>query len=563
MWTDGRYYIQAEKELYPTWEMRKMERGQQDLKSYIKDTFEKDSKVGIDMNMISNENFENINKVLSKKGVLLVHDQENIIDKIWSSYCKPSYSDEQVIIHELTYAGQSPLEKFKRVKEILQQEKQVWDKIKSRNFAILIVRLDDIAWLTNLRGKDIAYNPVFFSFAILYFNQEKEEEFLHLFTNKQKFDSEEIRTHLSENKIQLFDYKEIYNHLNLNLPSEDLKSYFLIGDKTSLNQNLFNLVKDNYKEDDYKIIEKDIVEYTKGTKTQREIQGFRDCNIRDGAALVKYFAWLEDQLMNKNTTDLNEYQAALQSANFRGEMDKFMGESFEAISATGSNAAIIHYKPDEKSSTIINKENIYLLDSGGQYLDGTTDTTRTLHFFNPSDKEKEMYTRVLLGNLSIERSKILKRWNYNGGNIDALARQYLWQVGCEYLHGTGHGVGYFLNVHEGPHGIGGYTPNPPLVPGMVVTNEPGYYLKDQFGIRIENMLVVTETGDSKEFIAFENLTIVPYERNLLDYKLLSDDFIDYINQYHREVYEKLSPLLKDDQLAIDYLKRKTEKIARP
>jgi Xaa-Pro aminopeptidase len=244
-------------------------------------------------------------------------------------------------------------------------------------------------------------------------------------------------------------------------------------------------------------------------------------------------------------------------------MKNFMGESFEAISATGSNAAIIHYKPDNISSSLIKKENIYLLDSGGQYLDGTTDTTRTLHFFNPSDKEKEMYTRVLLGNLSIERSKILKRWNYNGGNIDALARQYLWQVGSEYLHGTGHGVGYFLNVHEGPHGIGVYTPNPSLTPGMIVTNEPGYYLKDQFGIRIENMLVVTEFGDSNQFIAFENLTIVPYERNLLDFKLLSDDFIDYINQYHKDVYEKLSPLLRDNQLAIEYLFKKTEKITRP
>jgi Xaa-Pro aminopeptidase len=166
-----------------------------------------------------------------------------------------------------------------------------------------------------------------------------------------------------------------------------------------------------------------------------------------------------------------------------------------------------------------------------------------------------MYTRVLLGNLALQRSIVMKRWNLNGGNLDALARQYLWHVGCDYLHGTGHGVGYFLNVHEGPGGIGNYPNNPPLEPGVVVTNEPGYYLKDQFGIRIENMLVVREYTDNN-YLMLENITIVPYERNLLDFKLLSPDFIEFIDNYHKEVYEKLSPLV--DEEAKDYLRRKTE-----
>jgi Xaa-Pro aminopeptidase len=166
-----------------------------------------------------------------------------------------------------------------------------------------------------------------------------------------------------------------------------------------------------------------------------------------------------------------------------------------------------------------------------------------------------MYTRVLLGNLSLQRSIIMKRWNLNGGNVDALARQYLWHVGCDYLHGTGHGVGYFLNVHEGPHGIGGYPNNPALQSGMVVTNEPGYYLKDQFGIRIENMLVVREYEKDTSQLCFENITIAPYERNLLDFKLLSPDVIEFIDNYHNEVFEKLSPLVEEH--AKDYLKRKT------
>jgi Xaa-Pro aminopeptidase len=178
-----------------------------------------------------------------------------------------------------------------------------------------------------------------------------------------------------------------------------------------------------------------------------------------------------------------------------------------------------------------------------------------VHFGTPTDKEKEMYTRVLLGNLALQRSVFMKRWNISGFNLDALARQYLWQVGCDYLHGTGHGVGYFLNVHEGPCGIG-LNPNyPPLQPGMVVTNEPGYYLKDKFGIRIENILFVKEHID-KDYLMFENITKVPYERNLIDFRLLSQDTIECIDNYHKEVYEKLYPLV--DENAKDYLKRKTE-----
>ena len=194
--------------------------------------------------------------------------------------------------------------------------------------------------------------------------------------------------------------------------------------------------------------------------------------------------------------------------------------------------------------------------------DGTTDTTRTIHLTNPSNDEKEMYTRVLLGNLSIERSYIHKAY-CSAKPMDALARQYLWQVKCEYLHGTGHGVGYFLNVHEGPRAIGSYRGTPPYTKNAVITNEPGYYKEGKFGIRIENMLVITEDEDDK-FLKYDNITMVPYEVNLFDIKLLSDDFIDYINAFHKKVRDVLMPLLEklDDKLAIDYLKRKTDPFVR-
>lgn len=246
-----------------------------------------------------------------------------------------------------------------------------------------------------------------------------------------------------------------------------------------------------------------------------------------------------------------------------------MGESFECISSSGANAAIIHYKPDENTSSIIDRSKVYLCDSGAQYLDGTTDTTRTLFFdddiakdTNNLKKEKEMYTRVLLGNLAIERSKFMKRWNLSGSSVDSIARHSLWHVGEDYMHGTGHGVGHFLNVHEGPNGIGGYPGNPNFVKGMVMSNEPGYYLKDHFGIRIENVIGVEEVNGSSDLLCFDNFTTVPYEKNLLDLNLLSNDYIGYINSYHERVYNDLLPLLQeyDDEQAIVYLKKKTSPI---
>jgi Xaa-Pro aminopeptidase len=548
MWTDGRYYIQADKTLYEDWKMMKMERGEIDIKKYIKENLPVGTTIGVDTKLCTREFFKDLTKNLA--GFKILHDEENLVDKIWEN--KPRYKKDNVIVHKLEFSGETCEKKFLRVKEYM--NKLLPD---SPKYALLITRLDDIAWLTNLRGWDIPYNPVFFAFAILLVDSEKNIIECKLFADEEKFNNEEIKKHLQDSNITLMGYNEIYSYL---VEEEKLKKYTLISDEACLNQYIYDIILKNWNPNTYRIIEKNPVEYTKAIKTEREIQGFRECNLRDGAALVQFFAWLEHELITKNRQDLNEYEAALKSRDFRAQKEFFRGESFEAISATGPNASIIHYKPDKESSSFIRSEEVYLLDSGAQYLDGTTDTTRTVHFKSPSDLEKELYTRVLLGNLSVQRSRILKRWNPNGGTIDALARQYLWELGVDYLHGTGHGVGYFLNVHEGPHGIGNYSNNPPLQHGMVVTNEPGYYLKNQFGIRIENMLLVVEKDN---LIGFENLTIVPYENNLLFMPLLSDDVIKFINDYHEECFNKLSPLIKDDQLALNYLKRKTEKILRP
>lgn len=218
--------------------------------------------------------------------------------------------------------------------------------------------------ITNLRGKDIDFNPVFFSYAILFVDGEEAK--LSLYSNQIKFDTDEIRNHLKENKITLNEYNSFYDVLTKK--DDTLDNYLIVADKGSLNQNLFNLITSSFESTKYKIIDKDVIEHTKNIKSEREMKGLRDCHVRDGAALVKYFAWLEDQLLKQNRTDLNEYEGALKSRDFREKGELFMGESFDAISSSGANAAIIHYKPDEKTSSIIQKENIYLLDSGGQYM---------------------------------------------------------------------------------------------------------------------------------------------------------------------------------------------------
>ena len=562
-WTDGRYYIQCEKELKQGWKMMKMERGMKNSRGYICDTVNKGSKVAVDYSQISSETFDSW--VSQLKDYVLVNDTNNLVDRLWEA--KPNYKVDQVLIHEFKYHGEKCEEKFLKLYNTVKSKNEV----DSKKLGFLLVKLDDIAWLTNLRGQDIDYNPVFFSYCILYYDLDLNKFECHLFSDKRKFNSEEVQAHLKNNNITLFSYEDLFKRVKGfgDLNEEDkskYSEYLLVVDETSINQNVFQIIQSQeiYK---FKKISTNCAEFTKYIKNDTEIRGFKDCHVRDGAALVRYFAWLEDQIVNKNQ-QINEFDAAKKSAVFRAEGKLFMGESFECISSTGSNAAIIHYKPDNTNSSIIDKDKVYLCDSGAQYLDGTTDTTRTLYLNDSSSnglkKEKEMYTRVLIGNLSIERSQFKKRWNLSGTSIDALARHSLWHAKEDYNHGTGHGVGHFLNVHEGPNGIGGYPGNPSFIKNMVMSNEPGYYLEGSFGIRIENIIYVDEVDEDKDYFKFVNFTTVPYEKNLLDLNLLSNDYIDYINKYHEECRFKLLPLLEEyqDYIAIEYLKKKTAPIPK-
>jgi len=303
----------------------------------------------------------------------------------------------------------------------------------------------------------------------------------------------------------------------------------------------------------------------KAIKNEVETEGFRQCHIRDGAALVRYFSWLEDHLDKGGK--LSEFEAATKLEEYRSQLDLFMGLSFDTISSTGPNGAIIHYQPPAEGSAVIQRDQLYLCDSGGQYLDGTTDVTRTLHFGVPSEKEIRAFTRVLQGHISMDTAVFPH--GTTGYIIDSFARRALWQDGLDYRHGTGHGVGHFLNVHEGPQGVGTrITYNDvTLKAGMTLSNEPGYYEDGRFGIRIENVCIVKNANtlyqfEERGYLAFEHFTMCPIQTKLVDAKLLTRVEYEWLNNYHAEVLAKVRPLLVHfkDERAINWLERECSPI---
>ena len=547
MWTDGRYFIQIEKELYPGWQMKKLGEGEESLTQYISKNLPKNYTIAMDYSLFTQDRAEAIKAKLI--GYTFVDDKNNLIDDIWGTL-KPKYGNSKVLILEEKFTGKSVLSKYKVLDMMLstminpkgntKEEEEEEGEKEPENYRLLISCLDDIAWFLNLRGNDIPYNPLFFSYAL--FCRKNGELFTQLFVNKEKFDTPEIKKYCEDNKIILFNYDEIIQELEKS--DENLITFYEGGNTNHrMHETIYNL-----KQGTKKRLPFDLIEELKGIKNKVEIEGYRLANIKDSVALIKFFSWMEEELVTKNRTDLNEYQIGLKNKQVREDQENYMGESFAPICGCGANAAIIHYEQNENLHSDMNKNLIILCDTGAQYKEGTTDITRTVHYGNPTKKEKEMYTRVLLGNLSLER--LIFKNGKKLRDLDAVPRSYLYMVAEDYQHGTSHGVGHFLNVHEGPYGV-------PLSPGNIITNEPGYYEKDNFGIRIENEVLVVVKDKEKNLLGFENLTFIPYERNLIDMDLISNDFKKYIDNFHKQCWDKLSPLLKDDQKALDYLKRKT------
>jgi len=540
--TDGRYFNQASRQLDSNWTLLKQ--GLQDVPTWQEWAIEQaegGKTVGVDATTIAAPDARKLAEKIKKKGGKdLIAMPTNLVDEVWGNE-KPSRPNEPVRVHSLEYAGKKFQDKIEDLRKEL-------DKKKAAGFVVSM--LDEIAWLFNLRGNDIPYNPVFFSYAVV------TPTTAVLYVDESKL-PENARAHLLG--ITIRPYESIFADLVAMVASEPGVSLaadtrkFLVADKAS-----WALWEALGGEDSAEEVRSPIRD-AKAIKNATELEGMRQCHIRDGAALTEYFAWLEHELIEKKS-QIDEVQAADKLEAIRSKHDLFMGLSFDTISSTGENAAVIHYKPEPGNCSIIDPAKVYLCDSGAQYLDGTTDTTRTLHFGEPAALEREAFTLVLKGNIALELARFPK--GTSGFALDTLARQFLWQNGLEYRHGTGHGVGSFLNVHEGPIGIGtrvAYA-EAPLSVGNVISNEPGYYEDGNFGIRTENIIIVKEVatkynfGD-KPYLGFDHVTLVPICRTLVDREMLTKEEVRWLNDYHREVLEKTGPYFKDDELSRKWLER--------
>ncbi|CAH9145144.1 unnamed protein product [Cuscuta epithymum] len=550
LWTDGRYFLQAEKQLSPSWIlMRAGNWGVPTPSEWLTSVLSPGSRIGIDPFLFSSDAAEELKEEMSKGNHELVCISNfNLVDEIWKE-SRQQLPKEPVRMHDLRYAGVDVSSKLLSLRT---------DLINAGSSAIVITMLDEIAWLLNLRGSDVPHSPVIYAYLIV------EIDGAQLFVDDSKI-TPEVRDYLNNAGINLRAYESIIPEIE----SLAEKGVNLWMDTSSVNAAITNAYKsacDRYygipavkkgnkkgtKHDSngdsrgpHALYRSSPVSMAKAVKNSAELEGMQSCHLRDAAALAEFWAWLEEEIC-KNVS-LTEVEVADKLLEFRSKQFGFLDTSFDTISGSGANGAIIHYKPEPDSCSTVSQHELFLLDSGAQYVDGTTDVTRTVHFGEPSSREKECFTRVLQGHIALDQAVFPE--NTPGFVLDAFARSPLWKVGLDYRHGTGHGVGAALNVHEGPQSISFRFGNKTcLVPGMVVSNEPGYYEDYSFGIRIENLLYVKEVNTPNRFggtgyLGFGKLTFVPIQTKCVDLLLLSADEIGWLNTYHLQVWEKVSPLL--------------------
>lgn len=513
LWTDSRYFLQAEEQLKDVEiDLHKViKRSIPSHLYWLRDSLDENATVGIDGYLFSKAAHQQIEKILEVKNIniRLINDYISEVRKD-----RPEIPNNQVFSHDIMYAGQKTSEKIATIRKKLSDT--------NANYQ-LIATLDDIAWTLNLRGSDVRLNPVFISYLIIGIDSST------LFIDKEKLDVN-IKGKLNDNDINVQPYDAILNYL-----SELKKTDTIIVDKTLINVALYDSMQNA------QIIHQPLVtKKLKAQKNEIEISNYRQCMVRDGLALTQAFMWLEDTLKERS---VSEYEFAKKIAYSRSQQEHYHDESFDAIVGYKGNGAIIHYRPDKEKSANIKPEGMLLVDSGGQYQDGTTDITRTIGLGPIDSNIKKAYTSVLKGMIGLSEARFPE--GTTGAQLDILARQHLWKRGKNFLHGTGHGVGFFLNVHEGPQGfVAGTTSHAQtaFLPGMVTSNEPGYYLDGEYGIRIEN-LIVCVPSEHEEYLEFETITYFPIDTRIIEYSMMTKHEVIWINDYHRLVYDKLSPHL--------------------
>ena len=449
----------------------------------------------------------------------------NWVDDVWEN--QPAFPRDPLVLYPEEYAGESSSQKRSRLAAFLQEQ----------NIGAAYIALpESINWLLNIRGSDVRHTPLALCHAIFHKDQSVD-----VFIPLEKVSSD-VKFFLG-NAIRFHEWNALPNFLeNVSLPSR-----MLVDEKNCPEAIIRHLQKRSldlsFKED--------LCLLPKAIKNQTQQDGMRAAHMRDGAALVAFLSFLEDYIQNKGA--LRETEAATLLEEFRSRQPLFQGLSFDTIAATGSNGAIVHYRPEIGKDRLLKPGELFLLDSGGQYLDGTTDVTRTILLGDgvAAPEIKDAYTRVLKGHIALAKQKF--SIGTGGSTLDILARQFLWNVGMDYAHGTGHGVGSFLSVHEGPQSISRRLNRCPLQPGMVLSNEPGYYKTGEYGIRLENLVLVTESIPG--FYQFETLTMTPFDYRLIEMSMLAPEEISWLNMYHAKIRENLLPFLPLS--AVEWLKRYT------
>lgn len=514
LWTDGRYFTQAAIELDGSG-IDLFKDGMEETPNYIDwiiSEIPTSGKVAVNAVATSHANWELLSQKLNSKNITIVDIP--LLKTIWTDRGTPSKNP--IFVHPVQWAGKSVTDKVSAIRQKMEDQEATVHIISS---------LDDVAWTLNLRGSDVESNPVFLGYIIITKNDAI------LFTDLEKLEVE-ARKQMDESFVKMMPYEEFYNHLNV------FKNETVLVSPNS-NQSIYEALKDNNQ-----FIKAPVPgNLMKAQKNETELEGFRKVMVRDGVAMVKFLYWLRH---NAGKEAMTEYSIGEKLRGFRAEGENFVGESFGSIVGYKDNGAIMHYSAKSEGSKEVTNDSSILVDSGGQYLEGTTDITRTLSLGAVSDDFKRNSTLVLQGLIRLSMVKFPK--GTKGVHLDAIARLPLWMEGKDFNHGTGHGVGSFMNVHEGPQNIRKDLNPQDLLVGMVCSNEPGYYLEGDYGIRHENLIAVkeAETTIHGTFYEFETLTFCPFFKDTIVKEILSEQEIAWLNSYHKTCEEKLSPYLEGE-----------------
>lgn len=523
LWTDGRYFLQAQEQLAGSGIdlMKSGEPGVPTLAEYLAKTLEKEARVGFDGRTVTGAFVAELQKKAAPKQ-LIFRGKEDLAGLVWKE--RPPLSAEPVWEIPVSYAGLTREEKLNRVREKMTE---------AGADALLVTDLTESAWLLNLRGGDVKNTPVFLAYMLI------TKKRALLCAQKAAF-SEQVCRELEKAGVTLLPYESITD-LVAALPSGQK----ILVDETKVSYRLLKALSGDVE----KIDRPSPIALLKAVKTEREIAHMRSAHVKDGAAVTRFIYWLKSRAGQEEITEIS---AAAKLETFRREKEGYLGPSFDPIVAYGPHGAVVHYEATPKTDAVIEPRGFCLADTGGQYSEGTTDITRTIAVGELTDEERRAYTLVLKGHLRLMAARFPE--GVSGQNLDAIARGPLWEQALDYRHGTGHGVGYLLSVHEGPQNIrwkAGRDKAVPLEPGMIFSNEPGYYEEGKFGIRHENLMLVVK-GDKTaygQFLQLEPLTMAPFDREAIEVSLLNEEEIRVLNAYHARVYETLAPFFSGEELA--------------